>query len=626
MPGGFGAGMAGMAFAPQGYDVGADSYWRRIAAEREAAAMAAYGRALQGVGPAGPALSPSVPPGAPATPGAGTMPWGISPSGLPPGAGGPPGPPPGPRFAGAQPAMPGGSMPGPPPVVGAGGPGGGAVGGPPPGWPPPGFVNPLRVAGQPQNLTGPMIRPGGNGPQPPAGYGGQPGGPMLPGGAAPGGSSPMFTGQQPGAQLDQLIQRIVTANPGASPDVIARAVQMSLPMLSQQDQQLWRQMQIELAEERLRSQAAIAAGNQATRESIAAGHDRTRETIASQQPGVFLRNRFLDENPDATADQIARFMRSVKGVGSANMQLLERFYTENPDATAADGLKFLNSQKPQGGKAASATRSLQDRYVAEHPDATAEDIAQFMASSRSTGPLRSLIDQFKKENPNATAQDVADFLKSQKPPTAAAGREAAQTQSANSLVSQIDGAIADLQASQHGGPPVAGMTGAAQRYYEWGGGLLGRNTGTAASDFQTKIRLIQQQLPRVISGTTRLAKDEREHLEEVVRGLGRFTNAQQAQSALEYVKSVILSRIPGESGMPSFDSRFNAASPQRAPAPAGASTRSQRSSQQPVDLPADFQQQLKSQMHEGDVAHVNNPDGTQSYWRLQNGELIQVLQ
>jgi hypothetical protein len=115
-----------------------------------------------------------------------------------------------------------------------------------------------------------------------------------------------------------------------------------------------------------------------------------------------------------------------------------------------------------------------------------------------------------------------------------------------SVKDQIDGALSDLAASKKSGIGITGLMGTANRAAEWLGTTTGLTEDTSASDFQTKIDLIKAQLPRLLTGTSRLAADERAAMDNIVRGLGRMTSPAQAESALIYVKKVLDSRFgPG---------------------------------------------------------------------------------
>ena len=190
------AGLGGLAFVGEGYEQGLSDFLKVQQQSDELRGRQAFGKTLMmlnGQDPnAAPGLSPSVP--SPAG-GAGALP------GL--GAGGPPGaapmpapgPGPAPMFAPRPPATPGA---------------------PPMGVRPPGPVMPP-----------PMQRPmGGVPPQ----AGGPPAGPQGVGGV-PGG----------GFDWRQVLGAVVKANPGASPSVIAAAVDQFLPIMNAQAQMQWRE-------------------------------------------------------------------------------------------------------------------------------------------------------------------------------------------------------------------------------------------------------------------------------------------------------------------------------------------------------------------------------------------------
>ena len=157
-------------------------------------------------------------------------------------------------------------------------------------------------------------------------------------------------------------------------------------------------------------------------------------------------------------------------------------------------------------------------------------------------PTAQAVQRLLENNPDATPTEIMDVIRAGHPQSATEFKAGQQGQAVKSFVSQLDSAIADIQDSQKGGAPVTGITGSLSRGAEFVGGMVGADTGTKASDFQTKIRALQQQWPRMIAGTTRLSADERAHVEEIIKGLGTFTSAPQAASALQEVKNIIQQR------------------------------------------------------------------------------------
>ena len=119
------------------------------------------------------------------------------------------------------------------------------------------------------------------------------------------------------------------------------------------------------------------------------------------------------------------------------------------------------------------------------------------------------------------------------------------------VVGQIDQAIAQLDKPTATGLPVTGWSGTAERAAEWAGGSLGMTDKTTGSDFQTQIRTIQTELPRVMLGVSRISAAERAHLDDMVRGLGGMTNPQTAKSALEHIKTVLQNSKKDQAQAPS---------------------------------------------------------------------------
>lgn len=211
MPGGFGAGLSGLAFVPGGYTQGGMNTLALQNAETDRAAQIALGKTLQsftggGAGMGSPGQLPGSQPitggSLPPPPGASAAPsWG-GPAPLP------------------SPGNPGLPPPGRPNMM-AGGPAA-----PPPAGP-----------GMPLGPPAPFLPGGSGGPA----SGAQPGGPPMGGGQPQ--SGPMT--------WQQLAGKVAEMNPGAPPDVIAAAVTKAMPLMQVDSQQQWRMIQAQLAQERV---------------------------------------------------------------------------------------------------------------------------------------------------------------------------------------------------------------------------------------------------------------------------------------------------------------------------------------------------------------------------------------
>lgn len=165
----------------------------------------------------------------------------------------------------------------------------------------------------------------------------------------------------------------------------------------------------------------------------------------------------------------------------------------------------------------------------------------------SLNPNRVALEAFMRDNPDASPDEISGFLRNLRASASVMDKRAKAAATVASVKSQIDDAIGQLEESKRGGPKVAGVVGTGRRLYESIGGLLGTTDETAASDFETKIRLIQSALPRVIAGTSRIAAAERARLDQIVRGLDEFTSADQALSSLKYVRKILGRSVPGAS-------------------------------------------------------------------------------
>jgi hypothetical protein len=220
------------------------------------------------------------------------------------------------------------------------------------------------------------------------------------------------------------------------------------------------------------------------------------------------------------------------------------------------------TQKPQiveTQQAGANQRAAGAQAGANYRAGVAADTRKATAGGTTGEALRRFLD----DKPDATPTEISEYLRSLKPQTATEQKIQQHGQDIQGVITQIDSALGSIDEAQHGGSPVTGLGGAVQRMYEFGAGALGMDDSTKASDFQTKIRMIQAQLPRAMMNVGKIGKDEREHLDEVVRGLGRFTNAAQAKSALEYVKTVLQSKIQqqGQGGQPRPQGGGGAAKP-----------------------------------------------------------------
>ena len=279
MAGGLGGALSGLSAMYGGYKQGEMDEFKLDDVRRQELAKVAMGNALKmlgggqqaGMGGAPPPGMPPGPPQQPMQPSPGSGPAGPGPGGMPP------------RPAGGMP--PGGGAPPMP------------VGGPAP----PGMQRPGMVPGGAPAQGGP----------PPMGGAGGPGG---------------MSGQ--GQQLDwrQLVQAVQQSNPNIKPDVLAEAVNQFLPMMTQQSQQEWRMVSLEIREQALQQREQQFMLAEAGRNQRADQATTSRENVA--QIGADSRERVTGQRLEQQERQFqqreARLQESLKLREDSTWQRLEQ--------------------------------------------------------------------------------------------------------------------------------------------------------------------------------------------------------------------------------------------------------------------------------------------------------------
>ncbi|HEX8838241.1 MAG TPA: hypothetical protein VF748_14965 [Candidatus Acidoferrum sp.] len=326
----------GLAALPQGYDQGAEGYWRTRALEDENAARKALGNYFGNLPPA--SLPQSIPSG---SPGGSFPPVSGAPSAVAPAlAGG----------AAAEAAAINAGTWAPTPDYGVGVDIGAAVGS----NPPPGGATMGGQPGAPLSAIIPGGPPAGGLPAPPAAPS-PAGAPVVPPAGAPMAAppaAPLRTAQAapappsgpaggvsrgtPGPQSWEDIARgIARANPGIKPDVLMRAVQAALPLM-QSDSRLWYQaMQSELGAARLKAQYDLAG---------------SRQNAITQ-----LMNDFKRNNPYATPEEEVAYFRAIQG-DPTKLQIAQTRAAAPGKSPAAVALqKFI-----QEGEEAGTPRTAQE--------------------------------------------------------------------------------------------------------------------------------------------------------------------------------------------------------------------------------------------------------------------------
>lgn len=95
----------------------------------------------------------------------------------------------------------------------------------------------------------------------------------------------------------------------------------------------------------------------------------------------------------------------------------------------------------------------------------------------------------------------------------------------------------DLQSQARFG--ATGFGGEASRLSEWWSGLWDANAPAPAHKFASDIETLQTELPKLITGSSKSAKDERDKVARILNGIGRFTNPSIVKTQLGSVLDTI---------------------------------------------------------------------------------------
>jgi hypothetical protein len=155
------------------------------------------------------------------------------------------------------------------------------------------------------------------------------------------------------------------------------------------------------------------------------------------------------------------------------------------------------------------------------------------------------LEGFKKEYPNATPEQQMAFLKSGRPPTASEMKERDAHREIGLMQELIDSALDDVQKNFG----VTGIGGKARTGEEIIGNIAGWTDDTTASDFHSKIDLLQIMAPRVLAGVGRVSNQEIAKYEAIIKGITAGSTKQRTISSLTLFKQVLQEKDPGQSGM-----------------------------------------------------------------------------
>lgn len=156
--------------------------------------------------------------------------------------------------------------------------------------------------------------------------------------------------------------------------------------------------------------------------------------------------------------------------------------------------------------------------------------------------------QWRKENPNAKADELAAArARIFDPSVAAAQVRASETatkaqQNVDQAVNQVDELIDMIESSGNKKEPsITGISGMGRRVLETVETMVpsGADMATPASDFQSKISALKLQLPKLLTGTSKSATDERNKIDTILRGTSAGDTQVKTINALKQVRTIL---------------------------------------------------------------------------------------
>lgn len=358
--------------------------------------------------------------------------------------------------------------------------------------PVPGMM-PSQQAQMPQmGAQPPGGMPGGPMPgMPPGGgqpMGGAPGGmPGGPGGGMPGGGMP----GSPAGGMDwrMIVRSLQSQNPGLKPEQLAAAVDQFMPMMSMQAKQEWQQMSMQLRHETQQMQMQLRQDALDQRERLF--HDRQNE---------------LNTRQDKTL--AGQGERQDKTIAGQDRRQGER----------------LDTQRDISGQRQDRTDERQGQSIQARRD---------IAREGQEGADRRQGQRIANQPVSATQLKMDQSRREHK-----------------QVVDTLDDAIGDMRKAYGEGFSATGAVGKGLRMSEIVANITRASDSTTANEFKQKIELLRTQLPKLLTGTSRTAKDERERIDRIVPGLEIGSTQQITYADLRYLQNVLRKRMPEQAGGP----------------------------------------------------------------------------
>jgi hypothetical protein len=279
--------------------------------------------------------------------------------------------------------------------------------------------------------------------------------------------------------------------------------------------------------------ASAGAMNAAKRNNAAEFQQKMDEWKANTENALKLHQFSMDTYKE-DMEKLKDGDESVK----SNVEVLARSLDDKGmiaamQAGSEEGLRYYEAQLKMGQQmATSADRGFQiglaTKDIMQHPEWTPTQQAQRMAAATDPSVMNTEIRTEAAKDKEKTAQD-------------------AKTEKANvgydSALEQLDDIKKKVIAG--GGIGVTGLAGFGQRIGETLATVVpgvGGEVPTPASDLQSQMETLKLQLPKLLTGTSKSASDERAKVDTILRGLGPGDTRDKTLHSIQQLIDIIKQR------------------------------------------------------------------------------------
>lgn len=413
----------------------------------------------------------------------------------------------------------------------------------------PGPVTAPQNVSRPFNPAQPATPSGGGGQNDPAtgqpvGGGGEP---QLNGVGEQGGRPTIHGGVPNGMQLTwQMVgSAIARSNPGAPPQLIAKAIDRFVPMMTQESQMQWRMMMEAGKNNRLETTERGRGERQQTREAgLNTRQELGLEQRQSESEARTERTVLTNEN-----------RLHINGLSTQSRELIAKLRDEGTNTRLFDTLK----QKDDWKHLDADTKEKVAGWIIEGQNTRNQNTVEG-ANVRNQNSVaganqrnQATVEGAAARNQNTTQTalevsrnrvDLAKWLADGKPVTRTQADLSKQgTQYASAAQTIVD----TLDAIQNGyaeGRNIVGGEGKIRGINEILGNVAGWRDTTARAEFVQKINLLRATLPRLLTGSAISSKDERARMADILQGLELGSTRQATAADLKYLHQKLIDLAP----------------------------------------------------------------------------------